>query len=191
MPEPQADGGELSLEELMSAYQQADPMAAAELVRRLSSPLYRFFAAPMGNQMEADDMLQDMWLRIHRLRHTHRPGEPVLPWVYAIARRVRVDNYRKRRRSSLEVAVDQLPELAAQSRAPGGEATFQELLASLPESQREVLVLLKQQGLSLEDVARATSCSVGSVKQKVHRAYQSLRALLRPALPAGRKGATP
>ena len=45
----------------------------------------------------------------------------------------------------------------------------------MPESQREVIVMLKICGMSLEEVARATSSSVGSVKQKVHRAYETLR----------------
>lgn len=49
------------------------------------------------------------------------------------------------------------------------------LLAPLPESQREVIVMLKVAGMSLEEVARATSSSVGSVKQRVHRAYKKLR----------------
>ncbi len=191
-PDPAADAVDRTLEQLMADYQQADPAAAAELVQRLSPQLHRFFAAAMGNPMDAGDMLQEMWLRIHRLRHTHRPGEPLLPWVYAIARRVRVDNYRKRRRSQAEVAVDQLPELAT----PPLTATapsFHDLLAGLPESQREVLVLLKQQGLSLEDVARVTSSSAGAVKQKAYRAYQALRTLLQPAarVPARRKGVAP
>jgi RNA polymerase sigma-70 factor (ECF subfamily) len=55
------------------------------------------------------------------------------------------------------------------------------LLASLPESQREVVMMLKISGLSLEEVARATSSSVGSVKQKAHRAYDKLRELLTSA----------
>jgi len=48
----------------------------------------------------------------------------------------------------------------------------------LPESQREVVAMLKISGMSLEEVARATSSSVGSVKQKAHRAYEKLRELL-------------
>jgi RNA polymerase sigma-70 factor, ECF subfamily len=49
------------------------------------------------------------------------------------------------------------------------------LLADLPPSQREVIAMLKVSGMSLEEVARATSSSVGSVKQKAHRAYDKLR----------------
>jgi DNA-directed RNA polymerase specialized sigma24 family protein len=55
---------------------------------------------------------------------------------------------------------------------------FETLVASLPKAQREVITMLKVGGLSLEEVARATSSSVGSVKQKAHRAYGKLRRLL-------------
>src|SRR5229473_7565102 len=104
------------LDQLMRRYQQADSAAAAALVELLSPKLYRFFASQMGSRADADDMLQDVWLRIHRVRHTHRPGEPLLPWVYAIARRVRVDNYRKRHRiGSREQGTDVLPEPPARN----------------------------------------------------------------------------
>jgi len=55
---------------------------------------------------------------------------------------------------------------------------LEHLLGSLPESQREVISLLKISGLSLEETARVTRSSVGSVKQKAHRAYEKLRTLL-------------
>jgi RNA polymerase sigma-70 factor, ECF subfamily len=69
----------------MSRYQQADPGAAAALVVMLSPQLYRFLAGKMGSRTYAEDMLQDVWLRIHRARHTYRPSEPLIPWVYAMA----------------------------------------------------------------------------------------------------------
>ena len=166
-----------ALEVLMARYQRADSQAACALIDAVSPALFRFFASQMGSRAQAEDMLQDTWLRIHRVRHTYRPGEPVLPWIYAIARRVRVDSYRKRRRvEAREVVRDPLPEapLPAQAAAPD----FDELLAGLPDSQREVLTMLKVSGLSLEEVARATSSTVGSVKQKAHRAYERLRSLM-------------
>lgn len=104
------------------------------------------------------------------MRHTYRPGEPLLPWAYAIARRVRVDSYRKRQRiASRERAVQVLPESAAgKPEEKTNLPAFEDLVASLPESQREVLTMLKVNELSLEDVARATSSKVGAVKQKAH-----------------------
>ena len=171
-------------EHLMALYQQADASAAAALIDLLGPQLYRFFASQMGSTNEAEDMLQEVWLRIHRVRHTYRPGEPVLPWVYAIAHRVRIDNYRKRSRiSSREVGTDVLPELQAQNDQRTDLPPFDEMVAALPESQREVLVMLKVNGLSIEEIACATASTPGAVKQKAHRAYERLRSLLKPATP--------
>ena len=169
-------------EQLMARYQQADPTAVTALVERLSPQLYRFFASQLGNRADAEDMLQDTWLRIHRVRHTYRAGDPVLPWVYTIARRVRVDNYRKRYRiSSREMGVDVLPEFPAHNDETSSLPSFEELVAVLPESQREVVTMLKVDGLSLEEIARVTSSTTGAVKQKAHRAYERLRKRLERA----------
>ena len=177
-----------SLEQLMVRYQQADEIAARSLIEQLSPQLYRFFAAQLGNPDDASDMLQDAWMRIHRVRHTYRPGEPLLPWVYAIARCVRVDSYRKRRRiAGREIAVDVLPEPAVAREDPSDLPAFEQLIAELPASQRQVLTMLKVNGLTLEEVAQATSSSVGSVKQKAHRAYERLRGLIQS--PRAGKGA--
>lgn len=167
-------------EQLMTRYQQADAAAAAALVELLSPQLFRFFASQMGHRSDAEDMLQEVWLRIHRVRHTYRPGDPVLPWVYAIAHRVRIDNYRKRSRiASRELGSDVLPEPTARAARAPELPPFDEMVAELPESQREVLVMLKVNGLSIEEVARATASTPGAVKQKAHRAYERLRSVLK------------
>lgn len=175
---------------LMTQYQSGDAAAVEELVRRLSPALIRFFARTAGVS-EAEDLLQDCWIRIHRSRHTYRATEPVMPWIFAIARHTGLDGFRKRRRiTSREVLVSEPPESAV---ASGGHATehhpsdqtreeadrFTQIVADLPASQREVLIMLKVSGMSLEEVARATSSTVGSVKQKAHRAYERLRQTLK------------
>lgn len=164
----------------MERYQAADPQAPSALVHAISPALLRFFLAQGGSREEAEDLLQETWLRIHRSRHTYRPGEQLLPWVYAIARHVRVDGYRKKRRvSTHESAVDVLPEPAAErSHSAADLPSFEELVAPLPPAQREVITMLKVAGLTLEQVAEATSSTVGAVKQKAHRAYERLRSLL-------------
>jgi RNA polymerase sigma-70 factor, ECF subfamily len=169
------------LEQLMVAYQQGDAVAAQDLIDSVSGRLYAFFSSQLGSRSTADDMLQEAWLRIHRVRHTYRPGEPLLPWIYAIARRVRVDDYRRRHRTERqEVRSAALDNIRVQAMAAEAATlpSFAELIAPLPDSQREVLTMLKVNGLSIEEVARATSSTVGSVKQKVHRAYDQLRRLL-------------
>ena len=72
-----------------------------------------------------------------------------------------------------------LPEPPAVATTPPPALDFDALVAILPESQREVVSMLKVSGMSLEEVARATASSVGSVKLKAHRAYEKLRSVLR------------
>ncbi|MGB7439125.1 MAG: sigma-70 family RNA polymerase sigma factor, partial [Candidatus Acidiferrum sp.] len=87
----------------------------------------------------------------------------------------RVDHYRKALRpTAREQRLEEMPTTAAPSSAAQTH-DLESLLAPLSESQRELIEMLKVAGMSLEEVARATSCSVGSVKQKVHRAYKKLR----------------
>jgi RNA polymerase sigma-70 factor (ECF subfamily) len=164
------------LEALMVRYQEGDFAAATALIHRLSPRIHRFFAVQFTSRASADDLLQETWLRIHEVRHTYRPGEPVLPWLYAIARHIRVDHYRKTGRTSArELSFDETSEMPAPPGTQAAALTMEELLAPLPPSQREVVEMLKIAGMSLEEVARATSSSIGSVKQKAFRAYEKLR----------------
>jgi len=162
----------------MTNYQHADAAALDELVRRLSPRLLRYFSAFRPIRHEAEDLLQECWMRVHRSRHTYRSSEPVMPWVYGIARHTSLDAYRKHRRlEAHEVRVDTLPEPAGQATSPFApdQPRLDSLIAGLPESQREVIVMLKVMGMSLEEVARSTSATIGAVKQKAHRAYRTLR----------------
>jgi len=170
------DSGE-NLELLMVRYQDGDFAAATVLIESISPRLHRFFIAQSMSRVDADDLLQETWLRIHKVRHTYRPGEPALPWFYAIARHIRVDHYRKSLRTA--EGERELGQMSKEASAPSPESRargdFEALLAPLSQSQREVIAMLKMEGMSLEEVARATSSSVGSVKQKAHRAYKKLR----------------
>jgi RNA polymerase sigma-70 factor, ECF subfamily len=166
-----------SIESLMARYQQGDFSAATALVNQLSPQLRGFFLAQFASREHADDLLQETWLQIHRARQTYQSGKPALPWLYAIARHVRVDHQRRAARAGVrEQALDESVEIAQTGGTETGKTRdLETILATLPESQREVLTMLKVTGMSLEEVARATSSSVGSVKQKAHRAYEKLR----------------
>ncbi len=176
--------GEGELPDLMVRYQRGDVTAAEELIRRLSPSILRYLVPSRLQKSDLEDLFQECWMRIHRSRHTYRAPEPVLPWIFAIARHTRLDGYRsRRRRESREILVANLPETSARfQRSPEPEQDeFYRLLNDLPESQRDVLLMLKVSGMSLEEVARATSSTVGAIKQKAHRAYERLRLKLRPA----------
>jgi RNA polymerase sigma-70 factor, ECF subfamily len=164
-------------EVLMRSYQAGDPAAATALIHLIGPALHRHFLADVASRAYADDLLQETWLRIHRVRHTYRTGEPVLPWFYAIARHVRIDHFRKVSRTTARE--EKLTDASETTLTGSSDHTAMEeldaLLAPLPANQREVIEMLKVAGMSLEEVARATSSTVGSVKQRVHRAYKRLR----------------
>ena len=169
------------LKQLMLGYQNADREAAAELVRRLSPKLGRFLAGPVYTRSFADDMLQECWLRIHRSRAAYRPGTPVLPWVYAIARHTRIDSYRRRRKiDTRETALEQISDTDRRASTPAKtpDRDLWKLVERLPAGQREVILMLKVSGMTLEETARATGSTVGAVKQKAHRAYVKLREMI-------------
>src|ERR1700689_2867735 len=128
----------------MERYQQADPEAPAVLVSALSPVLLRFFRSQSATPAQAEDLLQDTWMRIHRVRHTYRPGEPVRPWGYAIARRVRIDGYRRTCGvTAHETAMDVLPESPQRVERRSSFPDFETLIAALPDAQREVITMLK------------------------------------------------
>src|ERR1700757_2521699 len=138
-----------NLEMLMVRYQQGDFTAATLLIRRIGPHLHRFFLAKSMSRGDADDLLQETWLRIHKVRHTYRPGEPAPPWFYAIARHIRVDHYRKAMRTAAgERELEAMAQTAAA--APPESDGLEALLAPLSESQREVIEMLKVAGMSLE-----------------------------------------
>jgi RNA polymerase sigma-70 factor (ECF subfamily) len=195
--EKRSDGGHvpsagLDLSYWMERYQQADQNAPTVLIGAVSPGLLRFFRSQGASREYAEDLVQETWLRIHRVRHTYRPGAPLLPWVYAIARHVRVDHYRRNARIAWhELPLRGFPEPVAVRKGAESLPDFGTLVAALPAAQREVLIMLKATGMSIEDVARATSSTVGAVKQKAHRAYRKLRDLLTRESESRRKDQKP
>jgi RNA polymerase sigma-70 factor (ECF subfamily) len=164
-------------ERLMASYQAGDFTAAQALIEGVSPQLLRFFAARRASRADADDLLQETWLRIHQVRHTYRQGEPASPWFYAIARHVQIDHYRRTTRTAArERHVEDVSEVAIEPAVERGSSDdLEALLQPLSASQREIIEMLKVAGMSLEEVARVQSSTVGAVKQKVHRAYATLR----------------
>ncbi len=103
----------------------------------------------------------------------------MLPWLYGIARHVQIDAYRRRKARVREQSMEVLPEFPTEKSSAPELPSFEEIVAKLPQGQREVVTMLKATGMSLEEVANATASSVGAVKQKAHRAYEHLRRILR------------
>ena len=169
-----------SLGRLLVEYQQGNRQSANDFAALLHPVLYRYFLAQTGNQAHAEDLIQECWVRIHKGRSSYRPGEPVLPWAFAIARHTKIDEYRKdSARSHREAVVAGSGEPVTDPRRAIEQSLAVSAILSrlheLPDGQREVFVLLKVHGLSVDEVADVVGSSRSAVKQKAYRAYETLR----------------
>lgn len=181
-----------ALEELLARHQAHDPKAFAELYAHLHPRLVRFFRAWTASRAEADDLAQATLIRIHEVRHTYEPGRPAGPWVWAIARNIRVDEARRfaargRQKETLksEPAEAEPPPDERFDQA-GDDREVREAVAALPEAHREVIVLHHFEGLPLKEVAAAVGCTLSAAKLRAHRGYETLRRVLRR--PIGKEG---
>ncbi|MBI4638347.1 MAG: sigma-70 family RNA polymerase sigma factor [Candidatus Rokubacteria bacterium] len=149
--------------------------------------LYNFAMYLTRKPPEADDLVQETYLRAFRFSHRFQPGTHLRAWLFQILRNTFLTFYRLRERESA-VAQDGVPDWdvpifhdAPDDDAGATEAhtDLERALRRLPEEFRTVLLLAEVEGLPLEEVARVMSCPVGTVKSRIFRAKERLRSLLR------------
>ncbi len=163
----------------MARAQAGDRDAYRTLLEELAPLLAAFLRRFTRDPHDLDDLRQEALITVHRARHTYDPMRPLEPWLFAIARTVAIDHHRREsRRRAREITVEHLPDIAAPEHAPA-ERHLAEALATLPATQREAFSLLKIEGLSSEEGARRAGTTPGAMKVRAHRAYRTLRALLR------------
>jgi len=181
------------LSDLMSRYAQGDDLAFDRLYELLSPRLCRFCLRLVPRRWEAQDLFQETFLRLHRARGAFVPGSNVIPWAFAIARSVSLDRrrYRRRRPEDLGSAKDaaELERPATgDGHNPEGTARARDLfeligneLATLSEGNRLAFVLLREEGLSVDEAAAVLGTTKDAVKQRAHRASEQIRAALEAA----------
>lgn len=168
----------------MTRYAAGEEAAFATVYDELAPRLYGYLVRQTRDPARAEDIVQQTFLQMHRARGTFVPGAEVLPWSFAIARRVMIDGFRRGRREVLEDE-ESRDERVAPDPAADDLVQAQELatrirreLARLPETQRVAFELVKQEGLSLAEAAQVLGTTVSAVKLRAHRAYEALRAVL-------------
>jgi RNA polymerase sigma-70 factor (ECF subfamily) len=172
---------------LMAAAQDGDGVAYEHLLRDITPLLRRVAARRLFAASAADieDVVQDVLLSVHAVRHTYDPGRAFLPWLMAIHRH-RLSDWQRRslRRAANEVAVDSLEETFAGAAAnmdeePAfGRNDVRAAVAGLPPAQRKALELLKLREMSLKEAARHSGMSETALKVATYRGMKALRALL-------------
>ncbi|MGH7287920.1 MAG: RNA polymerase sigma factor, partial [Myxococcota bacterium] len=175
----------------MERYARGEDQAFSQLYDALAPRLHRYLLRASRDPTRADDLLQQTMLRIHRARGRFIVGAEVLPWAFAIARRLFIDSIRRRKNEkgtiSLETGGHEAsPVEVAADRRPADElidlqrlgSAIEAQLERLPESHRVAFELLQKDGLSLREAAEVLGATPSAVKMRAHRAYAALRLAL-------------
>ncbi|HEX7054679.1 MAG TPA: sigma-70 family RNA polymerase sigma factor [Burkholderiales bacterium] len=160
-----------------------DARAYHGFLRELAAHLRAFVRKRLARMPdEVEDIVQESLIAVHNQRHTYDPGQPLTPWLHAIARYKLVDCLRRLGDAPLGGdALDEASQLLQAADPHAGEARrdIARLLELLPERQRLPIVLMKLEGRSVVETARLTGMSESAVKAGVHRGLKALAAKLR------------
>ena len=175
-------------ETLMLCYRdgEGDTDAFARLYARHKGPLYRYLLRQCGQPAVAEELFQDVWLKLIAGRAGYTVQAKFTTWLYRLAHNRLIDHYRASARRLPASYADDCPEWAEipapvetqpehqEDRRRQAERLL-ELLAELPEAQREAFLLKEEAGLSLEAIAQATGTGRETVKSRLRYALARLR----------------
>ncbi len=175
----------MSDEDLMLAYATGDALAFETLYRRYKDAIYRYLLRQCQNSAIAEELFQDIWLRIVNARQNYTVKASFRTWLYQIAHNRLIDHYRRQnshlpesylKNAMLETmatndANDPQRIVSGQQQA----TQLAKLIADLPEAQREAFLLKEETDMSLEEIARATGTQRETVKSRLRYAFKRLR----------------
>ena len=203
MPDPEPDDFLL-----MERFRLGDRAALDALVDRHHASLVRYFFHQSRSRETAEDLAQDVWVRVIRHRRDYRPTARFPTYLFAIARNLWIDRYRSQRAAPPTVSADREVGgeegegtrlsvlLPSREPEPSERASVQEeaarvraALERLPPGLREVFELGEVQGLRYQDVGEILDIPVGTVKSRMHAAVQKIRELLETRRPGARNRA--
>lgn len=167
-------------EMVMEAVKSGDLQQASLLFERYNRRIYNFLARMTMDQQLAEDLCQNVFLRMIKYRSSYREGSRFQSWIYQIARNVFSDHYQSvKNKYSAFVDVEKISDHMADNEESQlqdeKEILLQRSMARLTEEQRELLVLTRFQQMKYEEVADLMNTTVANIKVKIHRAIIRLR----------------
>lgn len=182
---------------LMGRYCDGDARAFERIYAALAPRILGYLTGLAGDRATAEDLLQLTFMKLHQGRAAYVRGANPVPWLYTIAHRTCLDEIRRRKRARVRVSIDgNLPhepsvditgsaEPAVDARDEQAIARGMAALATLPESQRQAVLLTKIHGHSTVEAAAIVGTTVGAIKVRAHRGYVALRRKLGVVAGAG------
>lgn len=169
----------LHLEPLVKASLAGDERAYAQLLSATAAMLRPFLLRRLSSASDAEDVLQETLISIHKARHTYDGGRPYKPWVFAIARFRLTDHLRKHYADQLRHAgdIDEMEYIYNEDVTEAGlqYESIKEEIDQLSGKAPTILHLMHAQGHTAKEVASKLNMSESAVKVAAHRAYKTLR----------------
>ena len=166
----------------MKQAQKGDKEAYREVLSVLRTILEAYASGVLRRMGKYDaatveDLVQEILIALHEKRHTYDAARPFLPWAFAIARYKLIDHGRREKRRPGNVALESMEEFLKSPvfEEPGSASDLAVALSKLPEKSRNLLELVKVEGLSVAEAAAKTKMSESAIKVAVHRALKTLR----------------
>ncbi|MGH8705653.1 MAG: RNA polymerase sigma factor [Burkholderiales bacterium] len=176
---------EASDEQLMLAYREGDAAAFDRLYARHKGALFRFVLRSIRERALAEELYQEIWMRVIEARARYEPQARFTTWLYTIAHNRMVDHWRKRGLQLVSLDAED-PAQAEPAANPGDEPQrrlearerverFARALEALPPAQREAFLLREEGGMSVAEIARATGADEEAAKSRLRYALAKLR----------------
>jgi RNA polymerase sigma factor (sigma-70 family) len=164
--------------DLMRQVRGGRTAALATLFERHHARLYRYCLRMTGNRAAAEDLVQDVFMKMLKYKATFKDDSEFVPWMFGIGRNASLAHLRRTvsdRFADADVEAQQANEPTEQSPLDGQDELVRRALQALPADRREVLVLSRFEYKSYDEIAKTLECSVGAVKVRAHRAMKQLR----------------
>ena len=185
---------QISDEDLIEKFQRGDIYAYELIVKRYKDQLLNFVYRFLGNHEEAEDVVQETFLRVYRNRHAYQRVAKFSTWIYTIAGNLARTELRRRNRRRIfslsNMGVDDKEyEISDEFSSPEkhtntvlSEEIIQKEINKLSPKFREVIILRDIQELSYEEISKIIRVPIGTVKSRVNRARLRLQSRLKPLL---------
>jgi RNA polymerase sigma-70 factor (ECF subfamily) len=186
-----APGADLDTD-LMVRVGQGDATSFGTLFNRNRTHVVQYLTRVVRDQAIAEELAQDVFLRVYRSRHKYLPTAKFSTWLYRITTNIALNHFRDRRKHFSDVSLDERgtgrPTRDIRDRTPlvetrlvRNEAAEQirQAVQALPEKQRLAVIMHKYQGLDYAQIAATLGCTIPAVKALMFRAYETLRVRLR------------
>lgn len=159
----------------MAAVASGDETALTALIDRYAANVHAYLLRHCGNREDADDLLQETWVRVARSARSFDTARRFRSWIYGIATNLARDLFRRRltRQRALRDLAAQPPAASGADSVDRGELRAR--IAELPENMRAVLLLRYYEGMSEAEMAEVLDIPRGTIKSRLHAALRELR----------------